>query len=80
MKKLTMKNKKAYLLPGSGTLIWHGPQVSINWFDGNAPQSQTVGPVVAPSTSIAGTVDYRNNPPNPVEFRSAQYMVAVQLD
>lgn len=65
--------------PGSGTLIVISPWTSVNWPDGNVPQC-VVHIVTAPSTSIAGTLDYRDNTPPAIEWRYPVYMMAVQLD
>jgi hypothetical protein len=60
---------------GSGTELANTGTESINWMDGQAPQSATLI-VTATSASINGTVDYVNSG----TYRAAKYMCAVQLD
>lgn len=61
--------------PGSGTFIVASPSTFIDWPDGNIPQCVT-HIITAPSTSIAGSLDYVNVG----TFRTPRYMMAVQLD
>lgn len=60
---------------GAGTELVNTGTTSINWPDGQVPQSATVV-ITAATANINGTVDHVSG----VLYRAAKYMCAIQLD